>query len=91
MLRDSGIPDSLQVRYIGLDTPHHLPELPGVYNIAPTGIPGLHNVKFGSPVALSERAVQAEIRASVRRLGEAGTLPATPPSSPPSPATRRSS
>ncbi|MCP2265801.1 FAD-dependent oxidoreductase [Promicromonospora thailandica] len=79
VLRDSGIPDSLQVRYIGLDTPHHLPELPGVYNIAPTGIPGLHNVKFGSPVALSERAVQAEIRASVRRLGEAGTLPATPP------------
>ncbi|WP_020014648.1 FAD-dependent oxidoreductase [Promicromonospora sukumoe] len=79
VLRDSGIPDNLSVRNVGLDTPHNLPELPGVYVISPTGIPGLHNVKFGSPVALSDRAVQAEIRASVRRLRDAGTVPTTNP------------
>ncbi|WP_285102448.1 FAD-dependent oxidoreductase [Promicromonospora sp. MEB111] len=79
VLRDSGIPDNVSVRNIGLDTPYNVPQLPGVYVISPTGLPGLHNVKFGSPVALSDQAVQAEIRASVRRLHEAGTVPTTRP------------
>ncbi|MFE7507144.1 FAD-dependent oxidoreductase [Promicromonospora sp. NPDC057488] len=79
VLRDSGLPDNLSVRNVGLDTPYNTPQLPGVYVISPTGLPGLHNVKFGSPTALSDRAVQAEIRASVRRLREAGTVPTTDP------------
>lgn len=79
VLRDSGIPDNLAVRNVGQDTPYGLPELPGVYAISPTGIPGLHNVKYGSPVGLPDEAVRADIRASVRRLRDAGTVPTTRP------------
>jgi NAD(P)-binding Rossmann-like domain len=78
-LRNSGIPDNIAVTNIGADTPYHLPVLPGVYSISPTGIPGLHNVKYGSPTQLSDLQVKADIVASVIRLRTAGTLPTTPP------------
>jgi hypothetical protein len=78
VLRHSGIPDNVSVSNIGADTPFHLPQLPGVYAISPTGIPGLHNVKYGSPVQLSEAQVKANIVADVKRLRTAG-LPTTTP------------
>ncbi len=79
VLRNTGIPDNLSVNNIGQDTPYRLPVLPGVYSISPTGIPGLHSVKYGSPVQLSETQVKADILAAVRRLGTAGTIPTTTP------------
>jgi hypothetical protein len=79
VLRHSGIPDNMAVTNIGADTAYHLPVLPGVYSISPTGIPGLHNVKYGSPVQLTEAQVKTDIVASVRRLRAAGTLPTTTP------------
>jgi NAD(P)-binding Rossmann-like domain len=79
VLRHSGIPDNMAVTNIGADTPYHLPALPGVYSISPTGIPGLHNVKYGSPTQLSDAQVKADIVASVKRLRTAGTLPTTTP------------
>jgi hypothetical protein len=79
VLRNTGIPDNLSVNNIGQDTPYHLPALPGVYAISPTGLPGLHNVKYGSPVQLPEAQVRADIVAAVRRLRTAGTLPTTTP------------
>ena len=79
VLRDSGIPDNLTVQNVGQDTPYHLPELPGVYAISPTGVPGLHNVKYGSAAPLPDRAVLADIQASVRRLRKAGTVPTKRP------------
>jgi hypothetical protein len=79
VLRNSGIPDNMAVTNIGADTPYHLPALPGVYSISPSGIPGLHNVKYGSPTQLSELQVKLDIVASVKRLRTAGTLPTTTP------------
>ena len=79
VLRHTGIPDNMAVTNIGADTPYHLPALPGVYSISPTGVPGLHNVKYGSPQQLSDLQVKADIVASVKRLRTAGTLPTTTP------------
>jgi hypothetical protein len=79
LLRNSGIPDNYSVNNIGADTPYHLPALPGVYAISPTGIPGLHSVKYGSPVQLSDAQVKSDILAAVKRLRTAGTIPTTTP------------
>ena len=79
VLRNSCIPDNLSVNNIGQDTAYHLPSLPGVYSISPTGIPGLHSVKYGSPTQLPETVVKADILAAVRRLRTAGTIPTRTP------------
>jgi hypothetical protein len=79
LLRNTGIPDNVSVNNIGDGTPYNLPSLPGVYSISPTGIPGLHSVKYGSPRQLSETQVKADILAGVKRLRTAGTIPTRTP------------
>jgi hypothetical protein len=79
VLRHTGIPDHVAVTNIGADTPYHLPPLPGVYSISPTGTPGLHNIKYGSAVPLPEAQVKANILRDIKRLRTAGTLPTTTP------------
>jgi flavin-dependent amine oxidoreductase len=79
VLRESGLPDNYAVENVGADTPYHLPVLPGTYGISPTGLPGLHNIKYGSPNSMSLEQVKADIVASLARIRAAGTLPTTPP------------
>ena len=79
LLRNTGIPDNVSVNNIGAGTAYNLPSLPGVYSISPTGVPGLHSVKYGSPKQLSETQVKADILAAVKRLRTAGTIPTTTP------------
>jgi hypothetical protein len=74
LLRGSGIPDNVSVNNIGDGTPFHLPPLPAPYSISPTGVPGLHSVKYGSPRTLPTAQVKADILAAVRRLRTAGTV-----------------
>ncbi|GGK97999.1 NAD(P)/FAD-dependent oxidoreductase [Mangrovihabitans endophyticus] len=74
VLRGTGIPDNLSIDNIAQHTPYHLPPLPGVYSISPTGVPGLHNVKYGSPGSLPAHHVKADILASIRRMRAAGTI-----------------
>ncbi|AGZ38854.1 NAD(P)/FAD-dependent oxidoreductase [Actinoplanes friuliensis] len=74
LLRNTGIPDNMAVTNIGQGTAYNLPSLPGVYSISPSGIPGLHQVKYGSPYQLSETSVKADILAGVKRLRTAGTV-----------------
>lgn len=80
LLRLPGVPEDLTVQNVGADTPHHLPPLPGIYAISPSSVPGLHDVKYGSPVPLTGARVRANILADLDRLQAAGTLPATRPS-----------
>ena len=77
LLRNSGIPDNVAVTNIGDGTPYGLPVLPAPYAISPTGVPGLHAVKYGSPRQLPEAQVKADILASVRKLRAAGTVGGT--------------
>jgi hypothetical protein len=76
VLRLSGVPADLRVQNTGADTEYHLPPLPGLYAVYPAGIPGLHQIKYGSTVPLSDEQVRRNVAADIRRLAAAGTLPA---------------
>jgi len=73
--RLSGLPEGLGVENVAAGTPYNLPPLPGLYGIGPTGIPGLYNVKYGSPSPLPEAVVRRNIRVEIERLAKAGTYP----------------
>jgi hypothetical protein len=75
LLRNTGIPDNTTLLNARPDTEYFLPGLPGLYRLYPTGLPGLINVKFGSPVVLSDNTVKEHIISAIRRLGEQGTFP----------------
>ncbi|EON68696.1 hypothetical protein W97_07954 [Coniosporium apollinis CBS 100218] len=79
LLCKTGIPDTARIRNIGAHTAYNLPILPGVYYFAPTGIPGLHAVKYGSPVEMSDEQVKADMIATLERLKTAGTVPSATP------------
>jgi hypothetical protein len=79
LLRHDGVSDDLAINNIGADQPYNLPVLPGIFAIEPTGVPGLHSVKYGAPHTLSNEDVQDAILASIDRLGDAGTDPTTTP------------
>lgn len=73
--RLSGLPDGVDLANAAAGTPYQLPPLPGIYGVSPTGIPGLYNVKYGSPAPLPEALVRRSIRADIERLAKAGTHP----------------
>jgi hypothetical protein len=73
--RLSGLPDGVSLDNVAADTPYHLPPLPGLYGVGPTGIPGLYNVKYGSPAPLPEAVVRRDIRTEIERVARAGTYP----------------
>jgi hypothetical protein len=75
VVRLSGVPDNLALENVAPETPYHLPPLPGLYGTGPTGIPGLFNVKYGSPTPLPEAQVRRDIRAALERVARAGTHP----------------
>ncbi|KAI9749484.1 MAG: hypothetical protein M4579_006855 [Chaenotheca gracillima] len=75
VLRNAGIPDNVSITNIGPHTLYNLPALPAVYGISSTGVPGLHNVKYGSPSTLPAAQVEADIVASVKRLTSPKTKP----------------
>ncbi|MEV4515227.1 FAD-dependent oxidoreductase [Dactylosporangium sp. NPDC049525] len=75
VVRLSGLPAGLSLSDAAAGTPFNLPRLPGLYGVGPTGIPGLYNVKFGSPSLLPEALVRRSIRAEIERVAAAGTYP----------------
>jgi hypothetical protein len=75
VVRLSGLPDGVGLDNVAANTPYHLPPLPGLYGVSPTGIPGLYNVKYGSPSPLPEEQVRRDIRTEIERVAKAGTYP----------------
>ena len=71
----SGLAPGLSIQNTAADTRYNLPPLPGIYGLNPTPIPGLWNVKYGSPFPLPDFVVQQAIAADIRRLESAGTFP----------------
>ncbi|KAF2123012.1 amine oxidase, flavin-containing superfamily [Lophiotrema nucula] len=49
ILKNTGLPDNLSITNYRQDTPYNLPELPGVYSIGATGVPGLKLAYYGTP------------------------------------------
>jgi hypothetical protein len=75
VVRLSGVPDGVSLENVAAETPYNLPPLPGIYQVSPTGIPGLYNVKYGSPSPIPEAQVRRNIRADIERIAKAGTYP----------------
>lgn len=75
VVRLSGLPDGVSLENVAAETPYNLPPLPGLYQVSPTGIPGLFNVKYGSPAPLPAARVRRDIRADIERVARAGTYP----------------
>jgi hypothetical protein len=68
IVRLAGLPDGVGLENIGPSTPYNLPPLPGLYGVSPTGIPGLYNVKYGSPAPLTDAQVKRDIQAQIERV-----------------------
>ncbi|WP_250031434.1 FAD-dependent oxidoreductase [Paractinoplanes maris] len=75
VVRLSGLPAGVGLDNVAAETPYQLPPLPGLYSVAPTAVPGLYNVKYGSPAPLADAVVRREIRAGIERVAAAGTYP----------------
>ena len=75
VVRLSGLPAGVGLDNVAPATPYNLPPLPGLYMVSPTRIPGLYNVKYGSPSPLPEGRVRDNIRTDIERLATAGTYP----------------
>jgi hypothetical protein len=75
VVRLSGVAPGLSIDNTGTNTPYNLPDLPGTYGLSPSPVPGLWNVKFGSPSPLPDFLVRSAIEADIRRMNRAGTFP----------------
>lgn len=79
ILRNTGIPDNHCLINVAMDAREKLPDLPGIYEITPTGVPNLVNLKYGSPVPMPEKLVEQDVMDSLARLRKAGTVYTTTP------------
>lgn len=57
-------------RYVnaGVNTTYNIPNLPGVYEIVPTRVAGIYYFWYGSPGALPQQQIQADVTATVQKL-----------------------
>jgi hypothetical protein len=78
LVRITGVPLGVSFPNIAPETPYNLPPLPALYAIAPTRVPGIFDIKFGSPTFLSDDEVRRRIVNDVRRLHDPTDFP-TPP------------
>jgi hypothetical protein len=78
LVRLSGVPAGLAVTNLGAATLYHLPPLPGIYGLNPSQVPGLWNVKYGSPTRLPDAEVKRRIVADIERLHDPVLFPTRP-------------
>ena len=71
-------PAGIEIDNRGANTLYNLPPLPAVYAVSPTQIPGLYDVKYGSPTYVSDAEVRERIIADVHRLNDPQTFPKPP-------------
>jgi hypothetical protein len=71
VLELEGVPAGLSVTNSDAHSLYNLPQLPGIYGINPTRVPGLWNVKFGSTIPLSDFEVKTAIVSQIHRLSDA--------------------
>jgi len=78
LLKLEGVPAGLSVTNSNAHTAYNLPQLPGIYGLNPTRVPGIWNVKFGSTVQLSDFEVKSIIVNQIRRLSDPTYFPTRP-------------
>jgi hypothetical protein len=77
VLKNLGIPDNVMLSNTGVHTQFNVPALPGIYDISLAGVPGLFNVKYGSPIALTSTQVQHDIMKTLELLHKTGIVNST--------------
>ncbi|KAN0072299.1 hypothetical protein V8E54_009228 [Elaphomyces granulatus] len=68
LVHNTGLPANASYQNVDVAAPYSLPDLPGLYGLGTTAIPGLFNVHYGSQTALSDDAVKDDIIATIKRL-----------------------
>ncbi|KAL8906164.1 MAG: hypothetical protein Q9207_002197 [Kuettlingeria erythrocarpa] len=71
VLRNTKLPTDRSIHGIGPSNPLGVPDRPGIYALNPSPASGLFQVYYGSPRALSEDHVKADIIGSVQRIQRA--------------------
>ncbi|KAJ4354622.1 uncharacterized protein N0V89_006359 [Didymosphaeria variabile] len=76
ILNNTGLPDDLSITNYRSDTAYNLPQLPGVYGIGSTPVPGLKLAYYGTPRSnstypLSDQQVKSEIVNAIKTLQKA--------------------
>jgi hypothetical protein len=74
IIKNTGIPDGIEARNFGADTPYNVPFLPGPYFVQGTDTKGLFTVKYCSPCEIGDTAAKANIIAAVERLKTGGAV-----------------
>jgi hypothetical protein len=75
LVQVSGIPDGVAVNNAAANTRDNLPNLPGLYGLQPTLVPGYYVALYGSTFWLPDDVVKADITASIERLAASGAFP----------------
>jgi len=70
LIHNTGLPENVTYSNVDVDAPYSLPDLPGIYGLSATPIPGLLDVKYGSQTVLSNDVVKADIIQTIKRLRE---------------------
>lgn len=73
LVKNSGLPPTLQLSNRAADTEYNLPKIPGIYVTQPTAIPGVRTLYYGAELTsktypLSEEEVKAGIVAQLKKL-----------------------
>lgn len=80
VVRNSGVPDNVNLQPLALNASLGIPALPILYLVQASGVPGLHQVYFGSTCDMSEEQVKAAILSTIAKLVKgAGYPPASGP------------
>lgn len=64
----SGLPPFQRFGNRSASLPFNLPQLPGLYGVAPSSAPNIYNLIYGSGTFVSNRAVQRQIKRDVEQL-----------------------
>ena len=80
IVRNSGVPDNTSLNNLAPTAPDGIPAMPGIYTITASGVPGLHQVYYGSPYPIPADKVKSDILSTIATLVKAaGFSPAPGP------------
>jgi len=77
LINGTGLPEGTAINNVGVGTPFDIPIYPGITSIRETAEPGLFNVMYTSPYAMTNKEIKTQILDSLRRLNIPGVT-ATP-------------
>jgi hypothetical protein len=68
LVRNTALPNTFNMASLSPNTPFNIPQMPGVYDIVPSGITDLFEIKYGSPHSVPDEYVQKEIIDYIKKL-----------------------